>query len=628
MTPASPRRVIKVIFMTSSPHDRGTPSDVLALFVLVLAASVAAAGDWPHARGPAYDGVSDETGLADAWPVDGPRQLWSRELGQGFSGIVISEGRLFTQYQTSAGQHLVCLDPITGDALWTTRYARSWQHLGAYPGPYATPTCAGRNVYFTSPTGLVGCANAETGDLVWSLDLKDRFAPRGCDFGYAATPLVEDGRVLLPVGGANSSLVALDAGDGHLVWSAGSDPASYCSVVPITIAGRRCAVGYLQNVLLIVDAATGAVLHRQKISAGYDEHSAPPIYREPQLVLTAPFGAAAVAMRLSPQRPDDLSEPGIVTELAWSSKDLSNDVVSSVLVGDHLYGFDLKQSQSSLHRPSRGAFHCLDWSTGKLRWSSPETGHAAIAAADGKLFLLNDIGDLILVRASPDAYREFGRVKLFEGETCWTPPTIWHGRLFARSPSKLICLDISAGSDKLPQGANPPRRHSWRLASSWWMMRERDFPNDAPTLGELGRWHVAGLVLAAAAWLVAFGRRPLADAALFLLAALGPNLLSAVADECLFTWPLCLYVALEMTALECSRRPLPSGWRPRLAIAAFVLVCGLYFAACRFVGMPIGWYFLIGLIAATPFALLSARHCASTGAEASRSHRSWPASAP
>jgi outer membrane protein assembly factor BamB len=579
----------------------------LLIVALALAGSLtAAAGDWPHARGPAFDGVSDEAGLADAWPPLGPPQVWSRDLGQGFSGVVVAEGRLFTQYQTSAGQFLVCLDPVTGDTLWETRYDRPWQHHGAYPGPYATPTCAGRNVYFTSPTGLVGCAHAETGAIVWSLDLKDRFpprGPRGSEFGYAATPLVEEGRVILPVGGENSSLVALDASDGHLVWAVGSDPASYCPAMPITVAGRRCVVGYLQNALLIVDAATGTVLHRQKISTGYDEHSALPIYREPQLVLTAPFAAAAVAMRLAPG-----AEPGIVVEPAWSSKDLSNDVVSSVLVGDHLYGFDLKQSQSSLHRPSRGAFRCLDWSTGKVRWSSSETGHAAIAAADGKLFLLSDTGDLILVRASADAYRELGRAKLFDGETCWTPPTIAHGRLFCRSPSKLLCLDISAESDKLPQGAKLERPHSWRLASSWWMMRERDFPHDAPALGELARWHLAGLALAAAAWLVSFGRRPLADAVLFALAALGPNLLSAVVDDCLFTWPMCLYVGLEMTALECSppnsRR---SGLRPRLAIAAFVLVCGLYFAACQMVGMPIGWYFLMGLVPATPFALLSAR---------------------
>ena len=96
-------------------------------------------------------------------------------------------------------------------------------------------------------------------------------------------------------------------------------------------------------------------------------------------------------------------------------------------------------------------------------------------------------------------------------------------------------------------------------------------------------------------------------AILFGLAALGPNLFSVLVDECLFTWPMCLYVALELAVRECTpAEPQRTGWRPRLAIAAFLLVCGLYFAACRAVGMPIGWYFLMGLVAATSFAIASA----------------------
>src|SRR5947209_5797221 len=76
-----------------------------------------AATDWPHLRGPNYDAVSAETGLADAWPPDGPPVLWSRDLGQGYSGFVVVGRRAFTQAQTLAGQVVLCLDRDTGQTL-------------------------------------------------------------------------------------------------------------------------------------------------------------------------------------------------------------------------------------------------------------------------------------------------------------------------------------------------------------------------------------------------------------------------------------------------------------------------------------------------------------------------------
>jgi outer membrane protein assembly factor BamB len=177
--------------------------------------------DWPHLRGPKYDAISTETGLADAWPADGPPVLWRRDLGQGYSGFVVVGGRVFTQMQTLAGQFVVCLDAETGAERWRYRYGWPWQPAGRYPGPYATPTWNVGRVYFSGPDGLVGCLDAETGRSVWSVNVLRRFTGRGAEFGYACTPLVEDGKVILPVGGPGASLVALDATDGSTAWQSG-----------------------------------------------------------------------------------------------------------------------------------------------------------------------------------------------------------------------------------------------------------------------------------------------------------------------------------------------------------------------------------------------------------------------
>lgn len=583
---------------------------VIATLALIACESFVAGEDWPHIRGARFDGVSRETKLLGRWPEGGPRRVWSRALGQGHSGIVVAGGRLFTQYQSAAGQFLLCLDPKTGAALWETRYARAWQLHGAYPGPYSSPTVDDGKVYFASPTGLVGCVRAESGERLWSIEIDERFGGRGYSFGFAATPLVEAGRVYLPVGGRNASMVALDAASGATIWAAGSDPASYCPALPITVGKRRCIVGYMENALVLFDAANGAVLHRQRLSSGYDEHSAWPVFREPDLLLTAPFRTPARCLTL--REKDDVLE----VKEKWVSKHLSNDVASSVLVGDAIFGFDLKQLQSSAHRPSRGTFRCVDWRTGATLWSTERVGHATVLAADDKLFLGADGGELILASANANDYVELSRVGLFDDEICWTPPTLWRGKLFVRSPSQLICLDVS-GSEAAPTPtiSQAPRR--WRVDPSWLLSREREYPNDAPTWRENREWFAACLLMIGMAALIAVGlgggvRRLLGGhasvyaiflALMFLLGLLGPGVLSAAAERCLWTWPLSVFAILHGAARACLRsRP----WVGRGWILALALACAGYFVGCRWVGMPVGWYYLLGLPLGLPFSLLAA----------------------
>src|SRR5437764_1212359 len=121
--------------------------------------------------------------------------------------------------------------------------------------------------------GLAGCLDAATGRSLWEVNVLRHFKGQGAGFGYACTPLVEDGKVILPVGGPGASLVALDAADGSTVWQAGDDPGSYTPALPITIAGRRWVVAFLRNSLIAVDLKTGEPRWHEEVSTHYDEHA-------------------------------------------------------------------------------------------------------------------------------------------------------------------------------------------------------------------------------------------------------------------------------------------------------------------------------------------------------------------
>ena len=286
-----------------------------------------------------------------------------------------------------------------------------------------------------------------------------------------------------------------------------------------------------------------------------------------------------------------------------------------------LYGFDLKQLQASPHRPSRGSFKCVDWSTGKVRWATEEVGHAAPLIADDKLLLLTDTGELILARADPTAYHELARTQLFADEICWTPPMLWQGRLFVRSPSPAVCIDVGQpGGSNLRHRSPPPCREGWSVEASWLLSREREYPERCADLGRDGivvrrlparardRGHCGD---------VDSRRRP-SDCPLqpiflafaFLLGLLGPNLFSAIADRCLFTWPVPLYVAFHAAVsayalAQLAASPGRARWLARCVAILFLLVVYLYYEACKTVGMYIFWSFLVGFPAALPFTYLA-----------------------
>ena len=594
------------------------------LVVAGLSADSSAQSNWPHLRGPGYDAISTETGLAESWPDGGPPVLWSIELGQGYSGFVVGCGRLFTQFQSKTSQYVLALDPDSGAELWRTRVGASWQPLGAYPGPYATPTWYADRVYFTTPMGRVGCLDAADGRVIWSVSLRERFGLNGVDFGYAATPFVEEGRVILPVGGPGASVVALRADDGSTAWAVGDDPASYCPICPIVLGGRRLIVAYLQNALVLHDAATGERLWRQHLSNHYDEHSAWPLFSDPYLFVAAPFKQGAQSFRL------DASEKGVSVKQLWQGKPLSNDVCSSILFDGHVYGFDLQQLQSSPHRASRGTYQCLELATGATKWETDRIGQATVLCADGKLILLDDTGTLILAKANPKAFVELARAKVLDDGLCWTPPALWNGRLFLRNQARAVCVFLgpeSALDPNRPIARSAPARD--RFDWSRLLPREPEFPHDQPTRSELARWFYwcLGGVFAPAvilAVVLAFGlqrlraNRPafwacaLFPTTSFLLGSVGTTIFSEWADTFVLTWPASLYVSFRtILALGVRAEKQPRTLRLRLrsgaALLVFLGICFGYYKLCAIIGYAVGWVFLIGFLPAMPIAALAAK---------------------
>ena len=621
----------------------------VAVMIGVLLHSVLFAADWPQLRGPTHDGHAPESNVAESWPTDGPPVLWAKEIGAGYSGFAVVDDRAFTLAQSLHQQFVLCLDANTGETIWSHRYALPFEG-GLYPGPRSTPSVSGDRVVFATPDGVIGCVRASDGGSIWQSNVHRRFRGKGTDFGYSASPLVVDELVIVPVGGHGASVVALRLSDGEIVWQSGDSPASYATPIPIEWHGHQLVIALLENSLAAFDRKTGELWFEVELSNGYDEHSAQPLYREPHLFIAAPFKAGARLFELVADEATGRCRPKRV----WESFQLSNDVASSVLVGDVVFGFDLKEAQSRRNRPSRGEFRCVDWLTGKVRWSETKIGQANVIVVGDKLLLLNDAGELILARASDESYQELARTRVFDGEVSWTLPAFSNGRLFVRSQSQAVCLLLGDQPKRLSNSPNLtvrdiPKRTRFDPTSL--IGSEREFPAMTPEWRELRAWFrwsaamivVSGIVSTFSAAIVRRCVRrtrclPNGDwetlrRVLFFGGGVGASVvggpwLNTRSETYLFFWPLTLWVGFQIAVLASvgargSRFISLARLRSYLTGFAFIGLCGGYYHLTRLLGLATEWSFLVGFLPSLPVVYFAGRSLTQSGRNRWLSDLAW-----
>ncbi|MFQ5494796.1 MAG: PQQ-binding-like beta-propeller repeat protein, partial [Phycisphaerae bacterium] len=176
---------------------------------------------WPRWGGPHGDFKVEAKGLAEKWPDGGPRRLWSRPLGPGYSAIVAGSGRLYTMYRDGDRDVVIALNAADGKTIWEHGYTAKplkGQRLDFGTGPNATPLLLGDRLIAAGFTGVLKCLSTETGKPLWSHDLVAEFGGKVQEFGYSASPLPYKGNVIVLVGGDRSGVMALDPADGRVVW--------------------------------------------------------------------------------------------------------------------------------------------------------------------------------------------------------------------------------------------------------------------------------------------------------------------------------------------------------------------------------------------------------------------------
>ena len=237
--------------------------------------------------------------------------------------------------------------------------------------------------------------------------------------------MIEGDLLLLPVGGTGDQFIAaFDKQTGEVVWTSHADPLAYSSPIAITALGRRQIIFLTEHNLVSVAPSDGSVYWTHPWT-GVLNITTPIFVPDDKVFISSAYGKGATLVQM--KQMDD----GLDVEELWMSTVMKNWINSSVLHEGYLYGFD-----SSI-------FKCIKADTGEEQWKQRGFDRGSLILADGHLIALGEKGNLALVEATPEEYREKASFQVLDGR-CWAQPTFLDGRLYVRDEEELVCLNVAA----------------------------------------------------------------------------------------------------------------------------------------------------------------------------------------
>jgi outer membrane protein assembly factor BamB len=388
-----------------------------------------AAGEWPQILGPNRNGVAANETLAERWPKGGPKLLWQRDVGRGFSGVAVAGGAVVLFHRVGDEEVAEAMDPKTGERQWKQAFpVRYESSISSDDGPRATPVINDNHVYLLGVTSNLYCLRLKDGEKRWSRQLGKEFEIPPSYFGAGTTPLVENDKLLVNVGGRNGAgIVAVKLSDGHNAWKATEEAASYSSPVSATIDGTRHAIFVTRLSVVSLDPDDGRV--RWKLPFGQrgpTVNAATPLVIDGHVFLSASYGIGAVWAKVKSDSVD----------VVWSSDEImSSQYTTCVHSNGVLFGIDGRQDVP----PAR--LRAFDPKSKKAVWTQEDYGTGNLILAGDKLVILKTDGKLVLVRTSQERYEELARAQVLDG-TAQALPSLANGLLYVRDERVLKCFDL------------------------------------------------------------------------------------------------------------------------------------------------------------------------------------------
>src|SRR5262245_17561818 len=397
----------------------------------------APSSDWLEWGGRGRDFVAPATALPSSWPAGGPRKLWSRDLGDGYSGIGVEATTLYTAYRRGSQDVVIALDARTGKTLWEFAYEAAFKNAyseAVGPGPYAMPQVVGDRLVTASGIGQIYSIDKKTGRPVWSHDLYNEFGGYRLEFGYSCHALPYKNSLILLAGGPDAAALALRQSDGAVVWKNLMFENSHSSPVLIDVDGQPQVVALIASEVIGFSPDDGHLLWRHGHNTELGLAISTPVWAPGNLLfISSAYNSVSRVLELHQS-----GGKTTVKEL-WYNQKLQSHFSTVIRHGDYLY------FTSGYNGPA--FITCVNLRSGQVAWQERGFAKGQLVKSGEKLILLDEDGTLALIESTSAELRVLAKASILQSVSR-TPPTLSGSNLYLRDRKSLMALDLAAKESK------------------------------------------------------------------------------------------------------------------------------------------------------------------------------------
>jgi outer membrane protein assembly factor BamB len=383
---------------------------------------------WPGYRGPQRNGSVSGVSIDPDWKASPPKEVWRRPVGPAWSSFAVAGDMIFTQEQRGPSEVVTCYNLASGKPHWIYEITSRFDDPLGGPGPRATPTLDQGQLFALGASGHLLCLDPGTGEEIWTTDLREIAQRSPPMWGFSSSPLVTDNSVIVHAAGDKDlGIIAFDRQTGAKVWSRKCGEMSYSSPHLAQLLGRAVVLLLSDEGLHMYDADLGEEILTYEWS--YEGYRAlqPHVIGQDQLLIPTGLGTGTRLIQLS-----ENDQGAWDAQEKWTSLKLKPDFNDLVVHQGFIYGFDVGIFTCINLETGQ-----TQWKKGRYG-----KGQVILAADSGSLIVVTETGDVKLLAANPNEFQELGSVPAMSAKT-WNHPVLVGDRLLVRNAEEAVCYQLA-----------------------------------------------------------------------------------------------------------------------------------------------------------------------------------------